>query len=729
MNLSPHRQYKINLRKKIIPVGLLLSLQLSLANALVFNNPYPRTEAKASIYYTSFTEQPKTLDPAKSYSANEYQFLGQIYEPLLQYDYFLRPYTLSPLTVTQLPAVKRFDAQGKLMQPADPTTAAKTVYTLHITPGIYYQPHPAFAKDNQGQYEYHHLPKSYVSKQHIHALSDFKHTGTRELIAEDYSYQIKRLANPRVNSSIYGLMSEHIAGFKTFGQTLPEVGFTDLRQYPLSGVRVIDRYTLEITLSDEYPQFIFWLAMPFFSPIPWEADLFYAQPGMDARNINFSWYPVGTGPFMMVENNPNSRMVLKKNPFYRETYFPAGGSEADRQQGYLVNENQRLPLLDEVVFVLEKESIPRWNKFLQGYYDLSGISADSFDQVVAFSPSGAINLTPQMQAKGVCLEERIESSVFYLGFNWLDPIVGGNSERASKLRQAIAIAVNFEENISIFFNGRGESAQGPIPPGIFGYQEGEQGINHYVYRWENEQRKRRSLQEARQLLREAGYPDAINPVTKKPLILNYDVPSNGGPDEKAELNWMVKQFAAIGIQLNIRATQYNQFQEKMRNGNAQLFFWGWNADYPDPENFLFLLYGPNGKAKFGGENATNYSNAQYDALFEQMKNRPNDATRLTLINQMLEIIRHDAPWAGGINLKVPVIRQQWMTPTKPNSISINTLKYVSIDIPMRNQLRAQWNQVILWPMMLFVLAIIVFIVPFWVVYYRRQHLPANRMGF
>jgi len=716
-------------KKPNILIGcLLLWLQVSTANAAVFNNPYPDAEAGQTIYYTSFTEQPKTLDPAKSYSANEYQFLGQIYEPLLQYDYFLRPYTLIPLTAAKMPEVKRYNAQGNLMSASDSTEATKTVYTLPITPGIYYQPHPALAKDSQGNDEYLQLPPDYVEKRNIHTLAGFKHTGTRELIADDYSYQIKRLANPRVNSSIYGLMSEHILGFKAFGATLPATGFVDLRQYPLSGVRVVDRYTLEITLIGEYPQFLFWLAMPFFSPIPWEADAFYSQPGMDTRNLNFGWYPIGTGPFMMVENNPNSRMVMNKNPLFRETYFPSGGSEDDRRQGYLTHEGKRLPLIDKVVFVLEKESIPRWNKFLQGYYDLSGISADSFDQVIAFSPSGSIHLTPQMKEKGVRLEEKVESSVFYLGFNMLDPLVGGNSERARKLRQAIAIAVNYEENISIFFNGRGEAAQSPLPPGIFGHQEGEAGINSYVYTWENEQRRRRSLQEARQLLQEAGYPNAINPVTHKPLLLNYDVPSTGGPDEKAELNWMLKQFSSLGIQLNIRATQYNQFQEKMRNGNAQLFFWGWNADYPDPENFLFLLYGPNGKVKFGGENASNYSNPKYDSLFERMKNRPNDATRLALINQMVEMFRHDAPWAGGINLKVPVIRQQWLTPTKPSSISINTLKYMSIDVPLRNQLREQWNQVILWPMMLFLLAIIVFILPFGVVYYRRQHLPAKRMA-
>ena len=91
----------------------------------------------------------------------------------------------------------------------------------NIKKGIYYQPHPAFAKNKKGSYRYHHLSTNYLEDQDINQLSDFKYTGTRELMVDDYIYQIKRLANPEVSSSIYGLMSEYIVGFKEYGQTLP----------------------------------------------------------------------------------------------------------------------------------------------------------------------------------------------------------------------------------------------------------------------------------------------------------------------------------------------------------------------------------------------------------------------------------------------------------------------------------------------------------------------------
>ncbi|RUQ84125.1 ABC transporter substrate-binding protein [Legionella septentrionalis] len=713
---------------------LLTNHWIAVAGNFILNNPYPAEESTQKIYYTSFSGQPKTLDPAKSYSSNEYQFIGQIYEPVLQYDYLTRPYTLLPLTAVRMPEVRYYNKNGKEIAPSQAQQAASiaySVYTIHLKAGIMYQPHPAFARAPDGQYRYHNLDADFLDDYDIDTLADFEFSDTRELIADDYIYEIKRLANPAVNSPIYGLLSEYIEGFREFAKTLPVAKnpneYIDLRPYPLRGVKKIDNYTFEITIKGLYPQFAFWLAMPFFAPIPWEADRFYSQAGMDDKNLDLSWYPVGTGPFMLSENNPNSRMVLEKNPNYHPEFFPEEGSLEDEQQGYLHHKNQELPLIEKAIYTLEKEAIPRWNKFLQGYFDLSGVGTDSFDQAIKITHTGATVLTPEMKEKGIRLTQVDDPSIYYMGFNMLDPIVGGNSERARKLRQAISIAVNFDENIAIFFNGRGQAAQGPIPPGIFGHREGKEGINPYVYKWIGNEPKRRSIQDAKALMKEAGYPGGRDKATGKPLILHYDVPATGGPDDKEQLNWMHKQFARIGIALNIRATQYNRFQEKMRNGNAQIFSWGWNADYPDPENFLFLLYGPNGKVKYGGENATNYHNPVYDRLFDLMKNRNNDAKRQELIDQMVAILRRDAPWIWGINSQSLILSQQWVAPIKTNTISQNTLKYIAIDVPMRNHFREIWNRPILWPVGLFLLLLLFLLLPFIVAYFLKQRDRAPRI--
>ena len=700
------------------------------AIAVVLNNPYPKAESNQKIYYTSFTEQPKTLDPARSYSSPEYQFIAQIYEPLLEYDYLARPYELVPLSAAEMPDITYLDKKFKPVTNFKQQSIAYSVYTIHIKHGLQYQPHPALARDAAGHYRYLQLSPNYLQTENINVLSDFADTGTREVIADDFIYEIKRLASPATSSPIYGLMSDYVVGFREFAKQLPaktnSMPFIDLRHYPLTGLNKIDDYTFQITIKGQYPQFIFWLAMPFFSPIPWEADQFYSQPGMKTNNLSFDWYPIGSGPFMLAENNPNRQMVLRKNPNFHRQFLPAFATVADEKAGYLTDVGKPMPFLDEVIFTLEKESIPRWNKFLQGYYDLSTVISDSFDQAIQINSQGRPILTPEMQEKRIRLEQTFESNLFYLGFNWLDPVVGGNSERARQLRLAISIAINLEEYIALFYNGRGQTAQGPLPPGILGYHSGASGINPYVYRWVDGKAVRRPLKEAKELMKQAGYAQGIDPKTGKPLVLNYDVAMTTRPDEKAQLDWMRKQFARIGIDLNIQSTEYNRFQEKMRSGNAQIFYWGWNADYPDPENFFLLLYGPNSKVKHGGENAANYSNPAFDTLFIQMKNRPNDEVRNQLIEKMVETVRHDAPWIWGINPELLMLSQQWVNPMKPNAFTYNTLKYMAVDGTLRHQLRDQWNQAKFWPLIFLILILVLLVAPVGWVYRQKEKQGAMR---
>ena len=175
-----------------------------------------------------------------------------------------------------------------------------------------------------------------------------------------------------------------------------------------------------------------------------------------------------------------------------------------------------------------------------------------------------------MVNKGIRLEKAVKPSSSYMGFNMTDPVVGGYSRRAKLLRQAISIAVDYEELLSIFANGRGLAAQGPIPPGIFGYVAGEEGVNKNVYDWIEGEAKRKSEEVARSLLAEAGYPDGRELGKNGPLTLYYDTVSSGA-GSKAILNWYRKQFKKLGIELVVRATDYNRFQEKIRKGTAQIF--------------------------------------------------------------------------------------------------------------------------------------------------------------
>ena len=322
-------------------LGVLLLSFLAACGKAPWNDPYPEAERGKNTLYSVFNERPKHLDPARSYSSNEVVFTGQIYEPPLQYHYLKRPYTLEPLTAQAMPTVQYFDAQGQEL-PADaaPEQIAYSDYLIQIRPGIQYQPHPAFVQDAQGRYAYHTLRPEQIAA--MQAPTDLPQQATRELVADDYVFEIKRLAHPRLNSPIFGLMSDYILGLKEYGELLSQenkklkngIGaeaYLDLKRYPLVGAEALDRYRYRIRIKGKYAQFQYWLAMPFFAPVPWEVEKFYAQPGMKAKNFVLDWYPVGTGPYLLAENNPNKQMVLVKNPNFHGEHYPSAGEPGDHE--------------------------------------------------------------------------------------------------------------------------------------------------------------------------------------------------------------------------------------------------------------------------------------------------------------------------------------------------------------------------------------------------------------
>ena len=721
----------------------LISASLILSGCIL-NNPYPNSQRGKNIYYSTFSEEPKHLDPARSYSSDEYRLICQIYEPPLQYHYLKRPYELIPLTAQEVPEPQYFDADGNaLPKDAPAEQVARAVYEIHIQPGVLYQEHPCFAKDEKGKFLYHHLSSDEMRD--IYQIRDFKHTGTRELSAADYVYQIKRLADPRLHCPILSTLGKYILGMEEYATALNNdlevernrrrelVGATynqeiderrnpislDLDAHPFEGVELVNRYTYRIILKEKYPQILYWLAMPFFSPMPKEAIIFYEQGPLKNRNITLDRFPVGTGAYRLDVIDPHKEIVLKRNEHFHDELYLSSDSEEDGKLGLLKDAGKRLPFIDTAVYKLEKEFIPRWNKFLQGYYDVSSISSDTFDQAIQFTDQGDPQASEVLTVKNIRLLTNVETATYYLAFNMLDDVVGGYTEEKRKLRQAISIAMDYEEYIEIFTNGRGILSHSPVPPGIFGYEEGEKGINPYVYDFSKERvAVRKSLDEARQLLAEAGYPGGKDK-NGNPLIIHFDN-SWVGAGATAQLSWMRKKLEAIGITMKSRTTDYNRFQDKVRNGNFQLLSWGWLADYPDPENFLFLLYGPNSKAEHDGENTANYKNPRYDQLFEQMQSMENSPQRLAIIREMKQILQRDAPWVFTYHPVDFGLYHQWVGNAKPSNMANNTLKYLRVDGTPRENKRQEWNRPVLWPIATVLAVLFIFSIPATITIWRRE---------
>jgi len=701
------------------------------------NNPYRPGELGKNHLYSTFDEQPAHLDPARSYSSDEYLFIQQIYEPPLQYHFLKRPYELIPLTAVEVPKPDYFDKSGQPLPADAPADAvARAVYTIRLQPGIKYQNHPCFAPED-----------STLDFSAISDIDEFPSKATRDLKAADYVWQIKRLANPLNECPILSILQTKIDGLDALAEQLTaEIErirserkkaagalynqekderehpiFLDLDRFDFPGARVVDNLTYQIVLKVKYPQMKYWLAMPFFSPMPREADRFYANGELVARSITLNTSAVGTGAYRFERFRPNREIVLTRNENYRGMPYPSEGSPEDREAGFLADAGKTMPFLDKAIYKLEKEAIPRWTKFLQGYYDTSLIASDVFSQAVSLSSVGALDLSDEMRARGIELMKDPEPTLYYYAFNMQDDVVGGYTPEKRSLRQAISIAVDVEEYIQIFRNGRDMPPNGPIPPGIFGNKPGRDGLNPVVYEWNESTRqpRRKSVELAKKLLADAGYPGG-RAKDGKPLVLYYDN-SLSGSEAKAEIDWFRKQLRKIDIDLQSRTTDYNRFQEKASEGNFQILQWGWIADYPDPENFTFLLYGPNSKKNAGGENAANYDNPDFNRLFKQMEAMNDTTERQAVIDEMLRIYREDCPWIPLFFLVEFQLNNPWCRNSKAMAIGGGTLKYRRIDPALREKLRAEWNEPIWWPLVVLGLAFLGAAVPA-VIHVRRRHL-------
>jgi ABC-type transport system substrate-binding protein len=686
------------------------------------NNPYPAGAAATNTLFYTFDERsPRYLDPTASYANNEAAYTYQIYEPLYGYQYLDRPYKLIPKAAAAVAKPYYLDKAGqRLPDDAPPEQIAQSVYDIPIKRGILYAPHPAFAKDDKGQYLYHHLTRAQLGDKR--SPWDFEQQGTRELVADDFVYALKRHATTRIEAPVYAVFADYVLGLKAYGATIKaedakllaglpkdihDKPFLDFRKWPLEGAEAVDPHLLRIRLKGKYPQWSYWMAMPFLAPVPWEADAFYAQDGMSDNGLSLNQWPVGTGPYMMTEFIRDRRHVMKRNPNFRGEPYPCEGEAGDAKAGLLADCGKTMPFIDTLYVTIEKESVPRKEKFKQGYLDVPEIERAEWGVNFRNDAANSDEVKKLYDERGFQFPLSTDISNWYLGFNMLDPVVGWGKtpeerEKHRKLRQAISIAIDWEEGYGRIFQQKGGvAANSPLPPGLFGSREGQgdfhDPVTHTIV---DGKVVRRPIEDAKRLLAEAGYPDGRDAVTGRPLVLNYDFQRAVTPEFKSENDWMVRQFAKIGIQLEVRATDFNQFQDKTLKGKHQIFFAGWLADYPDAENFLFLLYGPNSKSKSQGENVANYENPEYDKLYEELKTLDDGPRKQEVIDKMVAILQQDAPWSFGYFPWGGLAFQQWVHNGKPSILIRDMAKYYRIDPALRVEKQAEWNKPTWWPIAL-----------------------------
>ncbi len=615
-----------------------LTCLLALTGIGCSNDPYPPHETAGSVLYFT-TSELKTLDPTVSYDAGSASVIDCIYPSYFHY-HFLKQQPTATLELAlgaTMPENKPYPF--RIVEKGKTISKQGQVWTFHIKHGLRFQDDPCFP-GGKG----------------------------REIIAGDFLYAFRRSADPTLSCPVLSYLQDKILGmdaYVTLNRKRAKSHLPPDFTVDVQGLQPVpnDPYAFKIILSQPYPQLRYLMTMHFTTPIAHEAIEHYGA--------EFARHPVGCGAYMMTEYIQKQRITLTANPNRPLEYYPSEGDPGDREAGYLQDAGKQLPLADKVVFNYMTEGITAWNLFQQGYVDIAGVSQQNSSQVL--SRPGA--LSTNMISKGVELRHSRTPNIDYFCFNMNDPVYGGYTERRRKLRQAISLSIDSQAFLDLFSQGRGTRGQFLIPPGMFGYDPNFR--NPY---------SQYSVERAKSLLKQAGYPNGIDPKTGDHLVLDYDIAENGAAGRQfAAL--VVKQIEAIGIHVLIRSWRDVVWEQRIQDNKFQFTNYGWLADYPDPENFVFLLYGPN-----LGINFAQYNSPEFNRLFEQMRAMEDGPERLAIILKLRAIAVEDCPWIYWQHSESLSISYNWIHNAKPHSVAFDTIKYYRVDGPRRAQLQAKWNQ-------------------------------------
>jgi len=478
----------------------------------------------------------------------------------------------------------------------------------------------------------------------------FENGKGRELKATDFVFAWKRIANIKYISKNWWIFDNKIVGldeFREYTKSCEKAADVDYSR-KVEGLAASDDYTLIIKVKKPWPQITYLLAHLPTAPVAKEAVDYY---GRDIIN-----HPVGTGPFKLQKWHRGSYIELVKNRSFREEFYPSEGEDADRADGYLTDAGKRLPMIDRILMTIVQEDPPRWFLFMQGKIDASGIPKDNFNE--AIDQRG--KLTAQMQKRNIHLRIFRDPSTYWLGFNMEDKTLCGNKP----LRQAINCAVDKEKYIKLFTNNRGEVAYGFIPPLMKAY---DSSIKDKVKTTYNPDKARQLIKEAENI-----YGDKLPKLTLAMPGTDAVIRQRG--------EFLKRCFKTVGLNVEIDYMDWPTFQNKIKTKSVQMFMLGWIADYPDAENFLQLFYSKNASP---GPNNFNYSNPDFDRIYEQIAVMPDSPERTKLYRKAERIVIEDCPAVFLMHGVAYVLYHDWLYNYKPHAFGYGLSKYRRIDTAKR----------------------------------------------
>jgi len=497
-------------------------------------------------------------------------------------------------------------------------------YLFKLRRGIYFTPDPAF----KGQ--------------------------KRELTAEDFVYAFKRFADPKNRSPWVFMIEGKIEGLDEKIEAAKKSGAFDYNA-TVSGMVALDKYTLRFKLKTTDYLFQYTLAHVPFGAV--------AREVVEAYGDDLQAHPVGTGPYMLKEWKRGAKIVLEANPDFRGFTWDFQPTSDPWDEGVVkAMRGKKMPQIGRVEISIIEEDQSRWLAFNQKELDYLSLPATFRGQV--FDADNKVK--PEWTAQGVTLFRAIDPDISYTFFNFRDPLVGGFAKEKIALRRAIIMGYNLEEEIRVVRKYQAVQAQMPIPVGVVGFDPSYRNINQYDPALANK------------LLDYFGYKKGADGYRTlpdgKPMVIRQATGSSAIEREFSEL-WQ-KSMDAIGIRMQF---DISKFADHLKAAKAcQLMTWGaaWIADYPDGDNFMQLLYGPN----TGQSNNGCYDSKSFNALYEKSRVLPpTSPERNLLFLEMTRQMEVDGAWSLHVSRERNQLLRPWVKGYKKHPILHAEFQYMDIE--------------------------------------------------
>jgi ABC-type transport system substrate-binding protein len=557
------------------------------------------------------------FDPAQITDLYSRTVAAGIFDAPLEFAFMARPFELRPNTAAAMPDV----------------SADFRTFTLRLKAGILFDDDPAFGGKK------------------------------RELTAADYVYSIKRHYDPRWKSgNLYILEGAKILGLSELRKRALDGKKPFDYDTEVEGLRALDRYTLQIRLAEPSPRFLYNLADGSFTGA-------LAREVVEAYGDKVGEHPVGTGPYRMAQWKRSSRMLLQKNPNYRDVRYdeqpPPGNArlQAIAQQF----KGRRLPMIDQVQISVIEEQQPRWLSFLNAEQDLLEGVPGEFANIAI--PNN--QLAPNLAKRGIGMLRvpRADVAVTYFGME--NPVVGGNAPDKVALRRAIALAVDVEREILLVRRNQAVPAQSPIAPGTWGYDAAFKS-----------EMSEHNLARAKALLDLYGYVDRDGDGWRelpdgKPLMLEYATSPDQLSRQLTEL-WQ-KNMDALGLRIEFKVAKWPENLKASRAGKLMMWGVGWSAGQPDADTFLALGYGPNK----GQANHARFDLARFNSLYERQRVLPDGPERQALLDEAKKLMVAYMPYKVHVHRITTDLWHPWVLGFDRNIFVRDFWKYLDIDVAMQ----------------------------------------------